>query len=140
MTENNSKHRRFHSFNEMFQARRVPIANRDFIRHAFDDLNYTELIETTNYVKVILADNPRDLRIHRGIIGGYSSEAEALNHTGAKDAYPSASRPGTWYVYLPDHGEGDGVQRVRKHAEPLQSPCPSCFILMDASGSCSYCN
>ncbi|GAA2185740.1 hypothetical protein GCM10009786_03380 [Leucobacter alluvii] len=133
--------RTFSTLAEMFQARNTPAANRDFIAHAFDDVEVIEIVETRSYVKVVRGHGA-DLRIYRSIICGYSTEKEALRLSGAPHAVLSKSRPGSWSVELPERaGNGGAVRAGAREKKPswMRTPCPKCRYLMNEQRECTNC-
>lgn len=143
MTARDEQRRRFSTFEEMFQARPTSSANRKFIAQAFENLDVTEIVETKAYVKVVRGSGV-DLRIYRGIISGYASEQEALELSGAPHAALSVSRPGSWWVNLPDRAASAPARVVRGRARDkgptwMRMPCPTCRYLMTEDRVCTNC-
>ncbi|MCW2288159.1 hypothetical protein EDF60_0911 [Leucobacter luti] len=140
--------RSFTSYSDMFRERRIPVENRDFIAAALDQVERLDITELVSYVKITRANKQPDIRLYRGYIGGYTSEAEALRMTDAKVAYESETRPGTWWVWLPEHGQptpgSAGTPRRARggrlaESSWLRKPCPVCRYLMNEAGKCTNC-
>lgn len=117
-----------------------PSVNRQFLLRVLGDLEFTDVVSLSGYLKLIRPGSQKNLVVTRSSLCGFSSPEEAFRITGSADTYPSESRPGTWCINLPDAVIGTrGTSSLPRSPKRVLKPCPECFIEMDLTGTCARC-
>ncbi|MBP1325843.1 hypothetical protein JOF28_001075 [Leucobacter exalbidus] len=126
------------SFEAALHQRGISLANQSFLKNLSATINIAGCVPMESYIKVERVEGGPALQVHAGYTNGFRSAEEIRHIFGEVDLWPSQRFDGAWGVTHPDSGIGRADNR-EKSAEIIRKVCPTCFILMAASGVCSSC-